>query len=871
LYQNSKIACACYDSDRKCLFYVFEVGESDKYELTSLLFDDLCPTTVLTSTRCPKKFVDFIKFNCKYSELDESNMRGQKPDKKKASANATATPNNKKARKRELDRNEDEEEEDDEDDEDEEDEEEKEDDEEEEEEKEEDNEDDEIGESCEDGDGDCSTDATSAKVNDLLSDYSKELCKAFEKRKNEIQFIQMAANDFSYELGKERILKINSLESMPDSLRAESDRFLYFSSFLNFDDTLMIRCIAGLLNYLDRYQSLIDIEFTNEINMTESNSQTGISSVGLFDAPIICSFRPLKLDKILLLDSNAFESLNIIHRTDLECPNRQRLLFMDNFRTILNEKRQTSTLYSFFMKKLCTKYGMQKLRSWFLKPSRDLTILEQRHSMVEFFMANENYELTNLLRSILKKCKYIRPIFNRMKVGSNFTFTHWKRLYNTTRAILKVCQICGMIAQKSRSTKTAFEETSQTEASQASQTEASQTSQTDTQEINVSFNESILYYKKQGNYYNPQGGVSFESFFDRRSKNTLTPPSKHLDNNKANNHAASTVSTDSKLTTFNVHANAALKLADVYSDKSSLLTRITDVNYALKFDYLANLFERTINVASSHEKNKCTVNENVSSMLDEKRRIYSKLPEYLTEMAAEELKKYDLTECNIMYMPQFGFLLVISEADLDQAADDKSDSPCRSSVEQWQAHFEHINELTLIFKSNKQYFYKNTKMKELDACFGDISGEINDLESNVIRMLQDEFLNYSHYYADMIDYCGELDVLMAFASIAKENDYVKPKFKKPNDSQNAPTTTTTTKLDSVERDSFICAYKVRHPMLEDNIESIFVPNDMHSSCKHDGNNDNIEANVLNECIVPKIKVITAPNASGKSRPLIFFS
>jgi DNA mismatch repair ATPase MutS len=759
------------------LLYVFEVGESEKYELTSLLFDDLCPTTVLTSTRCSVKFVDFLNFNCKYYELDESGMH--QSNKKKTTNPKMEEAKTRKRKFKNSSEN-----------------------------------DEEIGENC--------SESANDENSDPLSIYSKELCKAFEKRQKEIPLIQMAANDFSYELGKERIMKISSLEDMPENLRSDTEKFLYFSSFLDFDDTLMIRCIAGLLRYLDRHHS-IDIEFNQE----EPDASNGNRPL---QTPIY-SFRPLTLDKILLLDSNAFESLNIIHRIDLECPNRQTPLSMDNFRTILNEKRQTSTLYSFFMKKLCTKYGMHKLRSWFLKPSRDLTVLKQRHSMIEFFIASENYELVNLLRSILKKCKYIRPIFNRMRVGSSCTFTHWKRLHSTTRAILKVCQICRVIAQKSGVEKTP------TAASSS--------------EIDISFSESLLYDKRSVN--RPKGSMIFESIFESKSTNALTPlidknnsttnaqKPKSWSNLAQNTKASSDATSDSRFTNSAMRLNAALKLADAYSDKTSLLTRINNSKYAVKFDFLASLFERTISITSSREKNKCTVNDNVSALLDEKRRIYAKLPEYLTEIAASEFNKYDLIECNVMYMPHLGFLLVIGEADLDRI-----DEP---SIEQRQARFEHIHELKFIFKSNKQYYYKNTKMKELDAHFGDISSDINDLESNVIKMLQVEFLNYSHYYADMIDYCGELDVLLAFASVAKENDYVKPKFNlTPIDH---------CMLDSFERDSFVCASKVRHPLLETNIESIFVPNDVHSGCRHE--NDVCHA----KNIVPKIKVITAPNASGK--------
>ena len=58
--------------------------------------------------------------------------------------------------------------------------------------------------------------------------------------------------------------------------------------------------------------------------------------------------------------------------------------------------------------------------------------------------------------------------------------------------------------------------------------------------------------------------------------------------------------------------------------------------------------------------NKCKINLNISRVLDEKKQIFSQLPEYLTQIASKELVKYDLYSCNVMYIPQKGFLFVIS-------------------------------------------------------------------------------------------------------------------------------------------------------------------------------------------------------------------
>ena len=104
-------------------------------------------------------------------------------------------------------------------------------------------------------------------------------------------------------------------------------------------------------------------------------------------------------------------------------------------------------------------------------------------------------------------------------------------------------------------------------------------------------------------------------------------------------------------------------------------------------------------------------------------------------------------------------------------------------MEKVRAEFEFLNELKFIFKSNDQYYYKNARMNDLDQQFGDISSDINDLEAEIMDQLQDEFIKYSHYYANMIDFCSELDTLLAFSMVAKENNYVKPTFENTENSK----------------------------------------------------------------------------------------
>lgn len=52
---------------------------------------------------------------------------------------------------------------------------------------------------------------------------------------------------------------------------------------------------------------------------------------------------------------------------------------------------------------------------------------------------------------------------------------------------------------------------------------------------------------------------------------------------------------------------------------------------------------------------------NVDAGLDEKKRTYNGLPDFMTKVAKEELNRLDddITECNVIYLPQIGYLLAI--------------------------------------------------------------------------------------------------------------------------------------------------------------------------------------------------------------------
>lgn len=113
-----------------------------------------------------------------------------------------------------------------------------------------------------------------------------------------------------------------------------------------------------------------------------------------------------------IIDSTSLKSLQVFNNIDYNYAYRHSL----NRTRLRNKPNQHNiTLYSLYLSKMHTKIGIGKLRSFLMKPTRNQATLKERHRVVEFFMNDHNMELTKHVKTALKKCKFVQPIFKRMK------------------------------------------------------------------------------------------------------------------------------------------------------------------------------------------------------------------------------------------------------------------------------------------------------------------------------------------------------------------------------------------------------------------------------------------------------------------------
>ena len=136
--------------------------------------------------------------------------------------------------------------------------------------------------------------------------------------------------------------------------------------------------------------------------------------------------------------------------------------------------------------------------------------------------------------------------------------------------------------------------------------------------------------------------------------------------------------------------------------------------------------------------------------------------------------------------------------------------------------------LTFYILSDEVVHYKSEKTRELDKTI-DVHCDIIDIEVNIMHRLQSAVFDRAMVLRDLLEFSAELDYLIGLALWAKESNFVCP---------------------SIIEETVIEIKNGRHPLQELCVRP-FVPN---------GSKLGVDT--------AKIKLITGPNASGKSIYLI---
>ncbi|XP_062322042.1 mutS protein homolog 5 isoform X5 [Osmerus eperlanus] len=203
--------------------------------------------------------------------------------------------------------------------------------------------------------------------------------------------------DFGVEVSKQRLLSAH-LPFLPASV-SERGRASYLSSCLSFDSLLMLRSVGALLKCLDRRRVGVELEDC---------------SVGV---PIL-QFLTYTLKDVVYIDRDTYSVLQIF-KSELH-PSVYKLQ---------SGEKEGLSLYGILNRCKC-KFGSKMLRQWFLRPSRDLALLNRRQTVVRFFSSPRNSDTLRTLQGSLSNIRNVPNVLRRMSL-CHTTVSDWQSLYKT--------------------------------------------------------------------------------------------------------------------------------------------------------------------------------------------------------------------------------------------------------------------------------------------------------------------------------------------------------------------------------------------------------------------------------------------------------
>ncbi|KAK0178249.1 hypothetical protein PV328_002219 [Microctonus aethiopoides] len=262
---------------------------------------------------------------------------------------------------------------------------------------------------------------------------------------------------------------------------------------------------------------------------------------------------------------------------------------------------------------------------------------------------------------------------------------------------------------------------------------------------------------------------------------------------------------------FNTTISNIINIGEIctqYRDSAVIFGKIVD-SISNEMHYIRYFIDHIIDLEMSKKHRKFIVKTGVDPELDELNHKRQLLPQLLTEMATRELDNLpdNVETCRMIYVPDIQYCLAITSWNGPPPSDD-----------------EEIPGLEFKFIINGMRYYKSDGARELDESLGDILLKITRRQSQIMLRLVQYVSKHIGPILHCIEYCAELDVLLSFAMVARDHNYIKPEIIK----------------------SHIIDIKVgRHPLKE--LMGNFVANDTLSS----------DDSSL-------VKIFTGPNACGKT-------
>lgn len=250
---------------------------------------------------------------------------------------------------------------------------------------------------------------TSAKQDQHIARFLTNLtATAGDEDAGKPEIVLFPNTDFGLEVSKQRILS-RQFPFIPSHMTA-TEKILYLSSVIPFENPLMIRALGGLLKLLDRRRVGVELEESTVV------------------VPIL-SFKKFGLSETVNVDQDTYCVLQIF-KSDIH-PSVYKLSsgFKEGF-----------SLYGILNRCKC-KWGEKLLRLWLTRPTWNLTELNKRLDVIQFFLLAQNHEAVLTFQGCLKNIKNVPLILKRMTL-SNTKVSDWQALYKTACSAVCLRDMC---------------------------------------------------------------------------------------------------------------------------------------------------------------------------------------------------------------------------------------------------------------------------------------------------------------------------------------------------------------------------------------------------------------------------------------------
>ncbi|KAJ8127600.1 hypothetical protein O1611_g6036 [Lasiodiplodia mahajangana] len=273
------------------------------------------------------------------------------------------------------------------------------------------------------------------------------------------------------------------------------------------------------------------------------------------------------------------------------------------------------------------------------------------------------------------------------------------------------------------------------------------------------------------------------------------------------------------------------------TESVGIVKRVIQVVDLNQIRQVGELITETIDFEQSVDRGRTAIKQGIDANLDERKRDYDGMEHLLANVMSklrdsipEWGRKYVQ---NCIFFPQLGFLTMVSV----NPQTGKGNYDGEGLRDAWKC----------MFVTDGSAYYKNRQMKDMDEEFGDSYCMIIDREIEIIHQLTVRVLEREAEILAASEVLGELDSLLALATLCGQNRWTAPEITDKN---------------------VLHIEGGRHP-LQELVTPSFIPNDCfmaggpgdHTHEHEDTSPSEVVDDVLES---PSAVVLTGPNHSGKS-------